>query len=254
MKKIALITGASSGIGKAISEKLAEASYKLIISGRRTERLVKLKNELEDKYQAEVIALSFDIRDKEAVDQSFDSLPEAWKAVDVLINNAGLAAGMDPIQEGNIDDWERMIDTNVKGLLYITRKVTPIMAKRQEGHVVNIGSTAGVDVYPNGNVYCATKHAVNALSKAMRIDLLKNKIKVTQIRPGMVDTEFSTVRFEGNKERADQVYKGLVPLYAEDVANVVLYALNTPAHVNINELEITCLAQANSYFTHREEN
>jgi len=252
MQKTVLVTGATAGIGKATAEKLAENNYRIIITGRRKERLETLKNELNDKFKAEVYCLNFDVRNQEEVNAAIDSLPKEWSRIDILINNAGLAVGLGPIQEGVVDDWERMIDTNVKGLLYITRKVSPQMVERNEGHIVNIGSTAGVDVYANGNVYCGTKHAVNAISKSMRIDMLKHKIKVTQVRPGMVDTEFSTVRFKGDKNKADAAYSGLTPLYAENVADVVLYALSTPPHVNLNEIEVTALAQANSYYTQRE--
>lgn len=253
MKKTALITGATSGIGEAIAYKLAENNYRLILTGRRKERLEEVKAELMNSFKAEVHILQFDIRVQEEVYKAIDSLPEEWATIDVLVNNAGLASGLSSIQEGDIDDWEKMIDTNIKGLLYVTRKVSPQMVARNEGHIINIGSTAGVDVYANGNVYCGTKHAVNAISKSMRIDMLKHKIKVTQIRPGMVNTEFSTVRFHGDKAKADSFYNGLTPLYAEDIADVVNYALSVPAHVNLNEIEVTCLAQANSYFVHRDE-
>jgi 3-hydroxy acid dehydrogenase / malonic semialdehyde reductase len=246
MKKTALISGATAGIGKATAILLAENGYNLIITGRRNERLTELKHEIEGATLSEVVALNFDIRDNSQVCAAIDSLPEKFKKIDVLVNNAGLAAGLGAIQDGDIDDWERMIDTNVKGLLYLTKKVAPLMVERKSGHIVNIGSIAGKEVYPNGNVYCATKHAVDALTKAMRIDLLPHGIKVSQIAPGMIDTEFSTVRFHGDKEKADKVYEGLTPLYAEDIADVVLYLITRPVHVCINDIVVTPIAQASA--------
>ncbi len=246
MKKIALISGATAGIGKATAELLAENGYNLIITGRRNDRLLKLKNEIEAETLAEVFTLNFDIRDNAQVSAAIDSLPEKFKKIDVLVNNAGLAAGLGAIQDGDIADWEQMIDTNVKGLLYLTKKVAPLMIERKSGHIINIGSIAGKEVYPNGNVYCASKHAVDALTKAMRIDLLPHGIKVSQIAPGMIDTEFSTVRFHGDKEKADKVYEGLTPLYAEDIADVVFYIISRPAHVCINDIVVTPLAQASA--------
>jgi len=246
MKKTALISGASSGIGKATAILLAENGYNLIITGRRIDRLEELKSSLEAETLAEVHILNFDVRNNSEVCEAIDSLPEKLKKIDILVNNAGLASGLDPIQSGHLEDWEQMIDTNVKGLLYLTRKVAPLMIENKTGHIINIGSIAGKEVYPNGNVYCASKHAVDALSKSMRIDLLPFGIKVSQIAPGMIDTEFSTVRFHGDKEKADKVYDGLKPLYAEDIADIVLYLVSRPAHVCINDIVVTPLAQASA--------
>jgi len=251
MKKIALVTGATSGIGRATALLLAENGYNLIITGRRTELLDNLKKEIEVKYKADVLPLSFDVRDKDQVDAAISNLHERWRKIDVLINNAGLAAGLNHVQEGLEEDWERMIDTNIKGLLYVTRRVAPIMIEHKGGHIVNIGSIAGSEVYENGNVYCATKHAVNALSKAMRIDLLKSNIKVTQIRPGMVETEFSIVRFHGDEDKAKNVYSGITPLFAEDIAQTILFVLTRPAHVSINDIEVTPTQQASSTYVTR---
>ena len=245
MRKIALVTGATAGIGMAVAEILAENGYNLIITGRRGELLDNLKTELGVKYKSDVLALNFDIRDRKQTEDAIEHLPKPWTNIDVLINNAGLAAGLAPIQEGSVDDWDQMIDTNVKGLLYITRKVAPLMIKRECGHIVNISSIAAKEVYDSGNVYCATKHAVDALTKGMRIDLVKHNIKVTSIAPGMVDTEFSLVRFKGDKARADKVYEGLTPLSADDIAEAVWFALSRPAHVNINDMLIMPTAQAN---------
>lgn len=252
MKKIALITGATSGIGKAIAETLAQNAYNLILTGRRKELLDSMKEELGVKFKCDVLTLNFDIRNRERTEAIIDGIPEQWKKISVLVNNAGLAAGLHPIHEGLVDDWEQMIDTNVKGLLYITRKVAPLMIAAGSGHIINISSIAAKEVYENGSVYCATKHAVDALTKGMRIDLLKYNIKVTSIAPGMVDTEFSTVRFKGDKTRADKVYEGLVPLSAADIAETIWFVLSRPAHVNINDLLIMPTAQANATVTHRE--
>ncbi len=252
MRKIALVTGATAGIGTAVAEILAENGYNLIITGRRKELLDELKSELGVKFKSDVLVLNFDIRDRAHTEAAIDNLPKPWKSIDVLINNAGLAAGLAPIQEGSVDDWDQMIDTNIKGLLYVTRKVAPLMVKRGSGHIVNISSIAAKEVYENGNVYCATKHAVDALTKGMRIDLVKHGIKVTSIAPGMVDTEFSLVRFKGDKTRADKVYEGLVPLSAHDVAEAIWFALSRPAHVNINDMLIMPTAQANITTTVRK--
>ncbi|MFO7828208.1 MAG: SDR family NAD(P)-dependent oxidoreductase [Bacteroidales bacterium] len=248
MNKIALITGATSGIGRATAKKLAYNNFDVIITGRRKELLEDLKNEIESKASGRVYILNFDVRNNEEVNIAVDSLPEDWQDIEVLVNNAGLAAGLDHLHEGNIDDWERMIDTNVKGLLYTTRKISPRMVAKKRGHIINIGSTAGKEVYEKGNVYCSTKHAVDALTKGMRIDMLKHKIKVTAINPGMVETEFSMVRFKGNKEKAEKVYQGFTPLYGEDVADAILYVVTRPEHVCINDMIITATAQANSFF------
>jgi NADP-dependent 3-hydroxy acid dehydrogenase YdfG len=248
MNPIALITGATSGIGRATALKMAGNQYDVILTGRREERLVELRNAIHKSFDARVYILTFDIRNREEVEQAIDRLPEEWKNIRVLINNAGLAVGLDHIHKGVIDDWERMIDTNVKGLLYITRKVAPMMTEKGDGHIINIGSMAGKEVYEKGNVYCATKHAVEALTKAMRIDMLKDNIKVTSISPGLVETEFSLVRFKGDQEKADKTYKGYTPLTGDDVADVVVFTVNMPAHVNLNNIEITPRAQANSFY------
>ena len=254
MKKIALITGATTGIGNAAAHKLAEKNYNLIITGRRKNLLEDLKKELGIKYKADILALNFDVRDWNKVNEMIDALPENWKKIDVLINNAGLAAGFNSIQNGELSDWEQMIDTNVKGLLYVTKKVSPLMIENGHGHIVNISSIAAKEVYENGNVYCATKHAVDALTKGMRIDLVEHNIKVTSISPGAVDTEFSLVRFKGDKARADKVYEGFTPLFAEDVAEAIMFAVSRPAHVNINDMLIMPTAQANMFKIHRTTN
>ena len=251
-RKIAYITGATSGFGRAIALNLAGNAYDIVIAGRRKERLEDLAEEIAKTTQAKVWISPYDIRDNDAVGKAISTLPDTWKQIDVLINNAGLAAGLSPIQEGSIDDWEQMIDTNVKGLLYVTRKIVPMMIARNSGYIINIGSIAGKEVYLNGNVYCATKHAVDALTKAMRIDLLPHGIKVTQIAPGAAETEFALVRFKGNQEVAENVYKGYQPLTGEDVAGIVEYLLKLPKHVCINDLVVTCLAQANTVHLYRE--
>ncbi len=252
MRKIALITGATAGIGKATAEILAENGYNLIITGRRNELLNGLKSELGVKFKCDVLVLNFDIRDREQTENAIDHLPKSWDRIDVLVNNAGLSAGLSPIQDGSIDDWDQMIDTNIKGLLYISRKVIPLMIKNKNGHIINISSIAAKEVYESGNVYCATKHAVDALTKGMRIDLLKHQIRVTSISPGMVETEFSLVRFKGDKARADRVYEGLIPLSATDVAEAIWFAISRPAHVNINDMLIMPTAQANITTTVRK--
>lgn len=248
MNRIALITGATSGIGRATAVALAQNNFDIIITGRRKELLEDLEKEITEISESKIHILDFDVRNKEAVDKAIDSLPEKWKDIDVLVNNAGLAVGLDHINEGVIDDWERMIDTNVKGLLYMTRKIVPGMVAKKHGHVVNIGSTAGKEAYEKGNVYCGTKHAVDAITKGMRIDLLQHKIKVTAINPGMVETEFSMVRFKGDEEKAEKVYQGFTPLYGKDVADAVLYVVTRPEHVCVNDMIITATAQANSFF------
>ena len=245
-RQIAYITGATSGFGKAIALSLAKNDYDIIVTGRRKERLEALAEEVAKITQSKVWISHYDIRNNDAVEQAIDILPDSWKQIDVLVNNAGLAAGLNSIQEGSLEDWNQMIDTNVKGLLYVTRKIVPLMIARNSGYIINIGSIAGKEVYPNGNVYCATKHAVDALTKAMRIDLLPHGIKVTQIAPGAAETEFSLVRFKGNQEAADNVYKGYQPLTGEDIAGMVEYLVKLPKHVCINDLVITCLAQASA--------
>jgi NADP-dependent 3-hydroxy acid dehydrogenase YdfG len=252
MNKTIFITGATSGIGKACAYQFGANENRLIITGRRNERLLELKKDLEDKFNTEVITLSFDIRDNNQVKEAVASIPENWKDIDILINNAGLAVGLSKIQEGEIDDWERMIDTNVKGLLYITRAISPNMVARRNGHIINIGSIAGKETYPFGNVYCATKHAVDSLTKAMRIDMVEYGIKVTQIAPGAVETEFSNVRFKGDDAKADSIYVGYEPLHPEDIADAAYYCSNLPAHVNINDMLIMPLAQASSGVWHKE--
>jgi 3-hydroxy acid dehydrogenase / malonic semialdehyde reductase len=251
MKKTALITGATSGIGKAVATELAGQGYRIILTGRRADRLEDLAGELKSKFSTEVLPLCFDVRDRKKVAEVFASLPDNWDKIDVLVNNAGLAAGLDLIQESDIDDWEQMIDTNVKGLLYVSRAVAPKMIKAGSGHIVNISSIAGHQVYEKGHVYCATKHAVEAITQGLRIDLLKHGIKVSAISPGMVETEFSLIRFKGDSEKAANVYKGLIPLTAADVADAIGYMVSRPAHVCINEMFIMPTAQANAYYTHR---
>ncbi len=246
MNKTALITGATSGIGRAVADIFAENKYNLIVTGRRSERLQELKATLERQHGIGVLALCFDVRDNDEVVRNIESLPVEWRNIDVLVNNAGLAVGLNHIQDGVLDDWERMIDTNIKGLLYVTRAVSPLMVARNSGHIVNICSVAGKEVYENGNVYCATKHAVDALSKAMRIDMLGHNIKVTNICPGAVETEFSIVRFKGDTQRAAGTYKGIEPLTGRDIAECIYFAVSLPEHVCINDMMIMPTAQADS--------
>ncbi len=246
MAKIALITGATSGIGEACAHLFAREHYNLILTGRREDRLEKLAKKLNTKYNVEVAVSTFDVRDREQVIVNLEALPAKWKKVSVLINNAGLSQGLDPIQNGSLDDWDTMIDTNVKGLLYVSKVVANWMITNGNGHIVNIGSIAGKEVYANGNVYCATKHAVDALNKGMRIDLLPHGIKVTGIHPGAVETEFSEVRFKGDKDRAKKVYEGFEPLVADDIAETIWFAVSRPAHVNINDMIVMPTAQANA--------
>ncbi|QQT24586.1 SDR family oxidoreductase [Sphingobacterium spiritivorum] len=254
MEKIAFITGASSGIGAACAEVLAKEGYNLLLCARRIDRLEELKQNISAQYpDCSIYIFKLDVRNAEEVQLSIHNLPEEWKNIDVLINNAGLSQGLDPIQNGDIGDWDRMIDTNIKGLLYVTRTVVPFMESRKKGHIVNLGSIAGKEVYPNGNVYCATKHAVDALNKAMRIDLLAKGIKVTGINPGMVETEFSEVRFHGDTDRAAAVYKDITPLSGKDIAETIAFVLSRPAHVNINDLLIMPAAQATGTIVHRGE-
>ncbi|HEY9178772.1 MAG TPA: SDR family NAD(P)-dependent oxidoreductase [Flavipsychrobacter sp.] len=246
-----LITGATSGFGKAIAVKFAENGFDVIATGRREDRLNNLKEELEEQYGVNVTIIPFDIRNRQEVAEAVDKLRSQTDAIDILVNNAGLASGLSTIDEGDIDDWELMIDTNLKGLLYITRMVIPMLKNSKSGHIINIGSTAGKTVYKNGNVYCATKFAVDALNQAMRIDLLSYSIKVTAINPGMAETEFSLVRFKGDADRATAVYNDIQPLKAEDIADVAFYCATLPPHVCINDLTITCTNQANSLYTLR---
>ena len=243
---IAYITGATSGFGRAIALRLAEKNYNVIITGRRKSLLESLAAEIQEKNKVDVLISNYDVRDLQAVQEAIENLSDDWKKIDVLVNNAGLAVGLSSIQNGDIDDWERMIDTNVKGLLYVSRHIAPLMIAQGCGHIINIGSIAGKEVYPNGNVYCATKHAVDAITKSMRIDMLPHGIKVTQIAPGAAETEFSLVRFKGDKQTADNVYNGYQPLTGEDIADVVDYVLSLPKHVCLNDIVMTCLAQANA--------
>ena len=243
MKKTIMITGASSGFGQAIAVKFAENGYNILINGRRKIRLDELEKEL-IKHKIKVLPLNFDVRNKSEVDSAINNLPAEWKDIDLLVNNAGLAVGLSHIDDGDTDDWDRMIDTNIKGLLYVTRAVAPLMVARNKGHIFNISSIAGKDIYENGNVYCASKSAVDTLSKAMRIDLLRHNIRVTNIAPGMAETEFSLVRFKGDRERADAVYKGVEALTAGDIADVIYFCATLPAHVCINDLSITPTQQA----------
>jgi 3-hydroxy acid dehydrogenase/malonic semialdehyde reductase len=247
MSKIILITGASSGFGKATATKFAAGGWNLILTARRKEKLDELAKALEANYGIKTLCLNFDVQDKKAVFNNLQNLPTEWQAINILVNNAGLALGRDSFENANLEDWETMIDTNVKGLLYASKAVLPMLIK-EKGHIINIGSTAGKEVYKDGNVYCASKHAVDAISKAQRIDLLPYQIKVTAIHPGAADTEFSVVRFKGDAEKANAVYNGYTPLMAEDIADTVWYVANTPAHVCINDLVITCVAQANSMY------
>jgi 3-hydroxy acid dehydrogenase / malonic semialdehyde reductase len=248
MNKTVLVTGATSGFGKATATVFAQNGYDVCITGRRAERLQDLKKELENAYKVSITTSCFDIRNRKEVEDGVAVLKQSHRTIDILVNNAGLAAGLSTIDEGDVDDWDAMIDTNVKGLLYVTRQVLPMM-KEKGGHIFNIGSTAAKLVYKNGNVYCATKFAVDALNQAMRIDLLPYGIKVTGIHPGMAETEFSIVRFKGDEQRAASVYRGFEPLHAEDIANTVYYCATLPPHVCINDLTITCTNQANSAHT-----
>ena len=250
--RLALITGATAGIGEATAIKMAESGYNIIITGRRNDRLQKLKELLQNKYKIKCLSLNFDVCDKNEVERIISNLSDEWKNIDILVNNAGLAVGLDLIQDGLTEDWDTMIDTNIKGLLYVSKAVIPLMIKRQQGHIINIGSIAGKEVYEKGNVYCATKHAVDAITKGMRIDLLEHNIKVTSICPGPADTEFSLVRFKGDAESAKKVYKGFTPLYAEDIAETIMFAVTRPPHVNINDMLIMATAQANTSHTYRK--
>lgn len=251
MAKTIFITGATSGIGQATAVRLVRERHNLILTGRRGERLEKLKNELTQRYGCKVHTLCFDVRRRDEVQAAVEQLPAEWQRIDVLVNNAGLAVGLEPLHEGIADDWERMIDTNIKGLLYVTRAIAPGMVGRRSGHIVNLGSVAGKDVYPGGAVYCATKHAVDALSKGMRMDFLPYGIRVTQICPGAVETEFSVVRFKGDCDRADKVYEGYRALSADDIAEAICYALSQPEHVDVQDVLVLPAAQADGKMFHR---
>ncbi|PWT96275.1 MAG: NAD(P)-dependent oxidoreductase [Bacteroidetes bacterium] len=251
MSKIACITGASSGFGKACAEKFASHRYDLIITGRREEKLNELKSELEKKFGVRIKVLAFDIRNKKSTIDAVNNLDNSWKKIQLLINNAGLALGRDYFDEADLEDWDTMIDTNVKGLLYITKALLPNLIDAGSAHIINIGSTAGKEVYEKGNTYCASKFAVGALSEAMRIDLLRHGIKVTVIHPGAAETEFSLVRFKGDASKAKAVYDGIKALSANDVADTIYYCTTLPAHVCINELVLTCTQQANSFYFYK---
>jgi NADP-dependent 3-hydroxy acid dehydrogenase YdfG len=251
MKKIVFITGATAGFGEACAIKFAQNNYNLILNGRRTDRLDELKGRLEKEYNTSVYLLPFDVRNEQDVFGSINSLPEEWKKIDVLINNAGLALGRDYFHEASLEDWNTMVDTNVKGLLYVSKAVSPMMAERKSGHIINLGSVAAKDIYEKGNVYCATKAAVDAITLGMRIDLLQWNIKVTAIHPGAAETEFSIVRFKGDKETAGKVYEDFQPLTAEDVAEVIYYTTTLPQHVCINDLVLTATQQANAIYIHK---
>jgi NADP-dependent 3-hydroxy acid dehydrogenase YdfG len=252
MNRIVFITGATSGIGKACAEKFAANGDNLIINGRRKERLQELKKELEEKYKTEVLCAPFDVQKKEEVFEIIHNFSEKWKTIDVLINSAGLALGRDLFDEADLSDWETMLNTNVNGLIYLCKAVIPLMIKRNSGHIINLGSTAGDKVYERGNIYCASKTAVEAISSAMRIDLLRHHIKVTNIKPGAVETEFSLVRFKGDEEKAEKVYEGFAPLTATDVADSIFYCASLPPNVCINELTITPTTQADGIYIYKE--
>jgi NADP-dependent 3-hydroxy acid dehydrogenase YdfG len=252
VQKTVFITGATSGFGKAMAVKFAQNGYNCIITGRRNQKLEELKALLELEYKIKIFPLCFDIMNRDAVNNEIAGLPEEWKNIDVLINNAGLAMGRDYFDEANLDDWETMIDTNIKGLLYVSKAVAPFMVERKAGHIINIGSIAGKEVYEKGNVYCATKAAVDALSQSMRIDMLKHGIKVTGIHPGAAETEFSMVRFNGDEATAKSVYAGIEPLVAENIAEITYYCTTLPPHVCINDLVVTCTQQANSFYYNRK--
>lgn len=252
MKKTIFITGATAGFGEAIAQVFAHNGWRLIIAARRVEKLNALKEKFENEYQSEVWVLPLDVRNRKQVFDAVSKMPEQWQQVDVLVNNAGLALGREPFEDGDVDDWEIMIDTNLKGLLYVSKAVVPLMIRANAGHIINIGSTAGKEVYKDGNVYCATKFAVDAIGRAQRIDLLNYNIKVTNINPGAAQTEFSAVRFKGDESRAAGVYTGYQPLTAMDVANIVYYCASLPPHVCINALDVTCLAQAGAHYLRRD--
>jgi len=248
MNKIILITGATSGFGKAMAEKFAAAGWNCILTGRRSDRLEAIAKDLQTQFNIQTLTLVFDVQDRNAVLASLGNLPTEWQAIDVLVNNAGLALGRDSFENASLDDWDTMMDTNVKGMMYVTKAILPYMTARKKGHIINMGSVAGKEVYKDGNGYCASKYAVDALSKSMRIDLLQHRIKVTAIHPGAAETEFAIVRFKGDATKAKQVYDGFTPLYAEDIANLAFYCANLPEHVCINDLVVTCTAQADAIY------
>ncbi|MCW3087588.1 MAG: oxidoreductase, short chain dehydrogenase/reductase family [Sediminibacterium sp.] len=251
MNKIILITGATSGFGKAMAEKFAAAQWNCILTGRRKERLADVASSLEKKYGIQTLQLVFDVQNRSEVFAALENLPAGWRDIDVLVNNAGLALGRDSFENADLDDWDTMLDTNVKGLMYVTKAVLPYMTPRKKGHIINMGSVAGKEVYKDGNGYCASKYAVDALSKSMRIDLLPHRIKVTAIHPGAAETEFAIVRFKGDASKAKQVYEGYTPLHAEDIADIAFYCASLPEHVCINDLVVTCTAQADAIYFHK---
>lgn len=251
--KIVMITGATSGIGKACAYAFAKEKANLIINGRREELLTEVSEDIKSKYNVDVYSHKLDVRNRSAVESSIKNLPAEWKKIDVLVNNAGLALGLAKLHEDDPDKWEDMIDTNIKGLLYVTRNVVPLMVKRNSGHIINIGSIAGRIVYPKGGVYCATKHAVNAITNSLRIDLNDKNIRVSTVDPGAVETDFSIIRFDGDEEKAKNVYKGYEPLVAEDIADCVMFCATRPLHVSIHEIVVMPRAQANPFVLHREE-
>ena len=250
--KTTLITGATAGIGRETAKLFAKEGCNLILTGRREARLVELKEELEQGYGVSVSIHSFDISSRSACEEFVASIPREFQDIAFLVNNAGVGRGMDKLHEGSMDDWEEMIDTNVKGLLYVTRLIVPGMVSRNSGHIINVGSIAGQEVYPGGNIYCASKHAVHAISQALRMELVDTPLRVTEIAPGMVETEFSIVRFHGDKEKADNVYKGLDPLTGADIADLIVFAANRPAHVQINEIIVMPTSQATATIAHRK--
>jgi len=249
--RIVCVTGASAGIGEACARIFADAGARLLLAARREERLCEVAKSIEAEYGVATHTITLDVRDREAVAGAFDALPAAWEAIDVLVNNAGLARGFDKLYQGNVDDWDEMIDTNVKGLLYVSRAVVPGMVARGRGHVVNIGSLAGHEAYPNGNVYCASKHAVDAITKGLRMDLVDTPVRVSTVDPGLVETEFSVVRFHGDADRAKKVYTGIQPLTADDIADTVYYCASRPPHVHIHEVVMTPVHQATATLVHR---
>lgn len=251
MENIVLITGATSGIGEACVKKFGAAGHPLIITGRREDRLLNLKNELEEQFSIKVLALVFDVQDRSAVQATLGNLPEEWRNISILINNAGLAAGRDLFEEADMNDWETMLNTNVHGLLYVSKAIVPFMIANKKGHIINMGSIAGKEIYERGNVYCASKFAVDAISKAMRIDLLRHNIKITSINPGAVETEFALVRFKGDEAKAASTYNGITPLTGADIADTIFYCAGLPPHVCINDLVITCTQQAGTYYFHK---
>jgi 3-hydroxy acid dehydrogenase/malonic semialdehyde reductase len=251
MDKIILITGATSGFGKAMAEKFAAGGWNCIITGRRADRLETLAKELQTIYRVQTLSLVFDVQNRDAVFTAIENIPTEWQQIDVLVNNAGLALGRDSFENANLDDWDTMLDTNVKGMMYVTKAVLPYMTARKKGHIINMGSVAGKEVYKDGNGYCASKYAVDALSKSMRIDLLPHRIKVTAIHPGAAETEFAIVRFKGDATKAKQVYDGYTPLHANDIADIAFYCAGLPEHVCINDLVVTCTAQADAIYFHK---